>query len=34
MSQKDWNKIADKEFKSMDAAEQAQWADLRHRLGV
>ena len=26
---KNWNKIADKEFKTMDADEQAQWEDLR-----
>lgn len=26
---KDWDKIADKEFSSMEADAQAQWADLR-----
>ena len=33
-SKKNWNKIAEKEFKAMDNEAQAQWADLRHRLGV
>jgi hypothetical protein len=34
MTQKHWDKVADKEYKAMDADAQAQWADLRHRLGV
>jgi hypothetical protein len=34
MKKKKWDKIADKEFRAMDAEAQAQWADLRHRLGV
>lgn len=31
---KDWEKIADKEFKEMDSESQEQWAELRRRLGV
>ena len=34
MAQKNWDKIATKEFKAMDTDAQAQWAELRHRLGV
>ena len=34
MKQKNWDKVADKEFKAMDKDAQAQWADLRRRLGV
>jgi hypothetical protein len=31
---KDWDKIATKEFKAMDKDAQAQWAELRDRLGA
>lgn len=34
MARKNWDKIADQEFKGMDKDTQAQWADLRRRLGV
>jgi len=34
MSRKNWDKIADKEFKAMDTEAQEQWAELRHRLGL
>lgn len=34
MSQKNWEKIADKEFKAMDKEAQEQWAELRRRLRV
>lgn len=34
MPRKDWDKVADKEFNEMDADSQAQWMDLRRRLGV
>ena len=34
MPRKDWDKIADNEFFGMDEDAQAQWADLRRRLGV
>jgi hypothetical protein len=34
MRLKYWDQVADKEFKAMDKDAQAQWADLRHRLGV
>jgi hypothetical protein len=30
MSRKNWEKIAEKEFKSMDETEQADWAELYH----
>lgn len=33
MSQKDWNKIADREYLAMDKDAQEQWAELRHRTG-
>jgi hypothetical protein len=31
---KNWDIIADKEYRAMDKEAQEQWADLRHRLGV
>jgi hypothetical protein len=34
MTTKNWDIIADKEYKAMDKEAQEQWADLRHRLGV
>jgi hypothetical protein len=34
MSRKNWDKIADTEFNAMDKDTQAQWAELRHRLGL
>lgn len=34
MPQKNWDQIADKEFKAMDKDAQEQWAELRQRLGV
>ena len=34
MKQQDWDKIATKEFQAMDKDAQAQWIDLRRRLGV
>lgn len=34
MAKKNWDKVADKEFKSMDKDAQEQWAELRHRLGL
>jgi hypothetical protein len=34
MTQKNWDKVADKQFSDMDKDAQAQWAELRHRLGV
>lgn len=34
MPRKNWDKVADKEFNDMDAESQAQWMDLRRRLGV
>jgi hypothetical protein len=34
MARKNWDKVATKEFKAMDKDAQAQWAELRHRLGV
>lgn len=32
MSQKNWDKIADQEFKAMDAEWQRDWAPLRKRV--
>lgn len=32
MTRKNWDKVADREFYSMDADEQASFADLRQRL--
>ena len=34
MAQKNWDKVADREFKAMDKDAQEQWADLRRRLRV
>jgi len=34
MSRKNWDKVATQEFKEMDTETQAQWIDLRRRLGV
>jgi hypothetical protein len=34
MARKNWNKVADKEFRGMDKQAQEQWAELRRRLHV
>ncbi len=34
MTRKNWDEVASKEFYEMDAETQAQWIELRHRLGV
>lgn len=34
MPSKNWDKVADKEFYEMDEDAQAQWGELRHRLGL
>lgn len=34
MGKKNWDKIADKEFKAMDKESQEQWADLRRRMHI
>jgi hypothetical protein len=32
MAHKDWDAIATREFRAMDAAEQAEWGELRRRI--
>lgn len=32
MARKNWEKIAEQEFKTMDAAAREQWAELRKRI--
>ena len=34
MNKINWDEVADREFAAMDRDTQAQWIDLRHRLGV
>lgn len=34
MTKTDWDKVAKKQFDSMDADAQAQWSDLRKRLMI
>lgn len=34
MARKNWDKVANRQFESMDKDAQEQWAELRRRLGV
>lgn len=34
MPRKNWDKVAQQEFNAMDPEAQAQWQDLRRRLGL